>query len=169
MTSFCRRLLQQLAFSESCHFSRDKDPARTMAYCKAYHTQQYGPVNPTAKRHQAECNICGVSLAAGFHRSHLETQPDTYRSFVLNQELTVERDAVVYPATANATGTYVCPVPACVGVACTVLHQSCSPIALSLTPPQRSPVLPSGRVPSAATVQQMWVADFVCSHEWPPL
>ncbi len=33
MTSFCRRLLQRLAFSESRHFSWDKDPARTMAYC----------------------------------------------------------------------------------------------------------------------------------------
>ena len=32
---------------------------------EAYHTQLYGPVNPTAKRHQVECNICGVSLAAG--------------------------------------------------------------------------------------------------------
>jgi hypothetical protein len=31
---------------------------------EAYHTQQYGPVNPTAKRHRVECDICGVSLAA---------------------------------------------------------------------------------------------------------
>ena len=29
--SFCRCLLQQLAFSESHHFNRDKDPANTMA------------------------------------------------------------------------------------------------------------------------------------------
>ncbi len=33
MTSFYHRLLQRLAFSESRHFSWDKDPARTMAYC----------------------------------------------------------------------------------------------------------------------------------------
>ena len=33
MKSFCHRLLQQLAFRESCHFSWDQDPARTMAYC----------------------------------------------------------------------------------------------------------------------------------------
>ncbi len=32
MTSFCRGLLQCLAFSKSCHFSWDEDPARTMAY-----------------------------------------------------------------------------------------------------------------------------------------
>ena len=86
---------------------------------EAYHTQQYGPVNPTAKRHRVERNICGVSLAAGSLQSRLETQHDTYRSFFLNQELTIERDAVVYRAIVNAAGTYVCPVPACVGVACT--------------------------------------------------
>jgi hypothetical protein len=85
---------------------------------EAFHAQQYGPVNPTAKRHRVECEICGASLAAGSLRSHLETQHDTYRSFVLNQELTVEREAVAYQTIADATGTYFCPVPACVGVAC---------------------------------------------------
>ena len=83
---------------------------------EAYHTQQYGPVNPTTKRHRVECDICGVSLAAGSLRSHLETAHDTYRSFVLNRELTVEREPTVYRATTDATGTYFCPVPACVGV-----------------------------------------------------
>jgi hypothetical protein len=86
---------------------------------EAYHTQQYGPVNPTAKRHRVECDICGMSLMAGSLRSHLETQHDTYRSFVLNQDLIVEHDAVIYHASADATGTYVCPVPACVGITCT--------------------------------------------------
>ncbi len=86
---------------------------------EAYYTQQYGPVNPTAKRHWVECDICDMSLATGSLQSHLETQHNRYRSFVLNRELTVERDAVVYRAIANATGTYVCPVPACVGVAFT--------------------------------------------------
>ncbi len=86
---------------------------------EAYHTQQYGPVNPTAKHHRVECDICGMSLVAGSLQSHLETQHNTYRSFVLNRDLTVEREAVVYCADANATGTYVCPVPACVGIACT--------------------------------------------------
>jgi hypothetical protein len=40
---------------------------------EVYHMQQYRPVNPTAKRHWVECNICGVSLAAGFLCSHIET------------------------------------------------------------------------------------------------
>jgi hypothetical protein len=83
---------------------------------EAYHTLQYRPVNLTVKRHRVECDICGVSLAVGSLRSHLETKHDTYRSFVLNQELTGEREPTVYRATTDATGTYFCPVPACVGV-----------------------------------------------------
>jgi hypothetical protein len=84
----------------------------------AYHAQQLGPVNPTAKHHRVECDLCGVSLAAGSLRSHLETQHDTYRSFVLNRELTVEREPWVYRAIADATGTYSFPIPACVDSAC---------------------------------------------------
>jgi hypothetical protein len=84
----------------------------------AYHAQQLGPVNPTAKHHRVECDLCGASLAAGSLRSHLETQHNTYRLFILNQELTVECEPWVYRANADATGTYFCPVPACVGVAC---------------------------------------------------
>jgi hypothetical protein len=83
-----------------------------------YHAQQQGPVNPTVKRHRVECDVCGVSLAAGSLQSHLETQHDRYWLFVLNRELTVEREPWVYQAIADATGTYFCPVPACVGVAC---------------------------------------------------
>jgi hypothetical protein len=51
---------------------------------EAYHAQQNGPVNPTAKRQLVECDICGTSLAAGSLQSHLETQHSTYWSFVLN-------------------------------------------------------------------------------------
>ena len=43
-------------------------------------------------------------------------QHKTYRSFILNWELTVEREAVVYRATTDATGTIFCPVLACAGV-----------------------------------------------------
>jgi hypothetical protein len=82
---------------------------------EVYHTQQYVPVNPTAKRHWVKCNICGMSLAAGSLRSHLETKHDTYWSFVLSRELTVEHETVIYRATTDATGTYFYPVPACVG------------------------------------------------------
>jgi hypothetical protein len=83
---------------------------------EAYHMQQYRPVNPTEKHHRVECDICGVSLAAGSLRSHLEMKHDTYQSFVLNQELTGEHEPIVYRATTDTTGTYFCPVPACVGV-----------------------------------------------------
>ena len=51
---------------------------------EAYYTQQYQPVNPTAKCHRVECNICGMSLAAGSLQSHLETQHNTYGFFVLS-------------------------------------------------------------------------------------
>ena len=90
---------------------------RTALTEEAYHSQQNGPADLTVKRHQVECNICGASLVVGSLLSHLESQHDTYRSFVLNQDLAIERMAVVYRATADATGTYFCPVPACVGVA----------------------------------------------------
>ena len=84
---------------------------------EAYHAQQYGPADPTVKSQRMECNIRGASLVVGSLTSHLETQHDTYWSFVLNQDLAVEHVAVVYRATADATGTYFCPVLACVGVA----------------------------------------------------
>jgi hypothetical protein len=84
---------------------------------EAYRAQQKRPVNPTANRHWVECDICGASLAAESLQSHLETQHGMYRSFVLNWELTGEREAVVYQATLNTIRTYFCPVPACVGVA----------------------------------------------------
>jgi hypothetical protein len=84
----------------------------------AYHTQQLGPVDPTAKHCRVECNICGVSLAAGSLQSHLETQHNTYWLFILNRELTVERGPRVYRAIADATSTYSSSVLACVGVAC---------------------------------------------------
>jgi hypothetical protein len=65
--------------------------------------------------HRVDCDICGASLAAGSLQSHLKTQHNTYRSFVLNQELTLEHEAVDYQATKDTTGTYFCPVLACVG------------------------------------------------------
>ncbi len=71
---------------------------------EAYHTQQYEPVNPTAKCHRVECDICGMSLAAGSLCSHLEMKHDTYQSFVLNQELTGEHEPLVCQATTDATG-----------------------------------------------------------------
>jgi hypothetical protein len=63
---------------------------------EGYHVQQLGLVNPTAKCHRVECDICGTSLAVGSLRRHLETQHEMYRPFVLNQELTIEHEPWVY-------------------------------------------------------------------------
>jgi hypothetical protein len=95
----------------------------------------------------AECNICGASLAAGSLTSHLETQHNTHWSFNLNIDLAIERVAVVYRATGDATGTYVSPVPACVGVAGSEaalrLHFLwCHPQDLVYSPVERSLLLP---------------------------
>ncbi len=47
--------------------------------------------------------------------------------------------------------------------------QSWSLISLSSTPPPGFGVLPNGRVPFLAAVQQIWTADLVYGHEWLPL
>jgi hypothetical protein len=65
---------------ESISFRMNPDKTKVMpcipgnirvAYTEeGYHTQQYGAVNPTAKHHWVECNICGVSFTAGSLCSH---------------------------------------------------------------------------------------------------
>lgn len=47
--------------------------------------------------HWGECIICGMHLAAKSLCSHIETQHNTYRSFILNQELTVVCEAPPVP------------------------------------------------------------------------
>ena len=80
-----------------------------------YAAQQTGDTT-TAKRRRVICEVCGISLAAESLRSHLETQHNIYRSFVLNRDLVPERTAVIYRATESpATGIYSCPVPQCGG------------------------------------------------------
>ncbi len=54
-----------------------------------YAAQQTGDTT-TAKHWRADCEVCGVSLAAESLRSHLETQHDIYRLFVLNRNLVPE-------------------------------------------------------------------------------
>jgi hypothetical protein len=51
---------------------------------EAYYAQQLGPVNPTMKCHWVKCDVYSASLVVGSLQSHLETQYDTYWSFVLN-------------------------------------------------------------------------------------
>jgi hypothetical protein len=50
---------------------------------EGYHAQQLGPVDPTAKPCRVVWDICSMSLVVGSLQSHLETQHDMYRSFVL--------------------------------------------------------------------------------------
>jgi hypothetical protein len=49
-----------------------------------YASQQTGLGTAATKRRRVACEVCGASLAAESLRSHLETQHDIFRSFVLN-------------------------------------------------------------------------------------
>ena len=58
-----------------------------------------------------KCDLCDMEMAAGSLRSHLETQHDTYRYFVLDggEE---ENEGRTYEARRDlATGRWPCPVP----------------------------------------------------------
>merc|ERR1712086_95888 len=62
-----------------------------------------------------KCDLCDMEMAAGSLRSHLETQHDTYRHFVLGggEE---ESEGRTYEARRElATGRWPCPVPECPG------------------------------------------------------
>ncbi len=67
-----------------------------------------------------DCEICGVSLAAGSYQSHLESQHDVFCSMVLQQDIMVDCPPVVYRAIKLlGVGTYFCPVLHCIGKAST--------------------------------------------------
>jgi hypothetical protein len=51
-----------------------------------YAAQQTGTA-ATTKRWRIDCEVCGVSLAAESLKSHLETQHDIHRLFILNQDI----------------------------------------------------------------------------------
>jgi hypothetical protein len=81
-----------------------------------YASQQTGFGTSTTKRRCVDCEVCGASLAAESLRSHLETQHDIFRSFVLNRDIVVAQPPEVYRATESpATGLYFCPVAQCGG------------------------------------------------------
>jgi hypothetical protein len=72
------------------------------------------------KRRRVDCEVCGDSLQAGSLKSHMKTQHDVHRSFILSWDIVVERPAIVYHATVSTdTGCYFCPVANCVGGAST--------------------------------------------------
>jgi hypothetical protein len=63
-----------------------------------------------------DCEFCGVSLAAGSYRGHLEMQHDVFWSFVLSRDIVIDRPAVVYRAIElPSVSKYPCPVPSCAG------------------------------------------------------
>jgi hypothetical protein len=81
-----------------------------------YASQQTGLGTSTTKCQRIDCKVCGASLAAESLQSHLETQHDIFRSFVLNRDIVVARPPEVYRATKSpATGLYFCPVAQCGG------------------------------------------------------
>jgi hypothetical protein len=65
---------------------------------------------------EANCDLCGKTMAAGSMRSHLETQHDTFRSFVLVDGDEEESEGCTFEARRDiAAGRWPCPVPSCLG------------------------------------------------------
>jgi hypothetical protein len=133
---------------------------------EVYHTQQYGPVIPTAtaKCYWVECDICGMSLAVGSLHNHMKMQHKRYWSFVFNWELTIEHEAVVFQASTDATGTIFCPVLACVGV---VGSKAALQSHFLLRHP--SGVLPMEVSLLLLQCNRCGFADLVHGQEWPTL
>ncbi len=85
---------------------------------EVYHYSKMGLLlSADRKRLRINCDICGEKLRASSFQSHLKTQHDVYRSFVLNQELTDVAPLTFCASLHTATGKYACPVPGCVGAA----------------------------------------------------
>jgi hypothetical protein len=89
---------------------------------EAYTDEQYAKYKSLTrsaadnKRCCVNCEICGTSHAAGSYQSHLESQHNVFRSMVLQREIEVDCPPVIYHAIKSiAAGTYLCPVPHCVG------------------------------------------------------
>jgi hypothetical protein len=61
------------------------------------------------------CEICSTNLAAGSYQSHLESQHEVFHSVVFQQDILVERPAVVYHVIELlAVGKYFYPVLHCI-------------------------------------------------------
>ncbi len=81
-----------------------------------YASQQTGLRTSMTKRWHVDCKVCGASLLAESPQSHLETQHDIFRSFLLNWDIVVAHPPEVYHSTKSAaTGMYFCLVPQCGG------------------------------------------------------
>ena len=72
------------------------------------------------KQLRVECDICNQSMQVASLCSHLESQHDVFRSFVLNRDLERELSMSIRADVDTATGLYDCPVPNCPGGASTL-------------------------------------------------
>ena len=72
-----------------------------------------------------DCDICGQTYQADTISKHLETMYDVYQSRVIDRDLLVEREPVVYNALPSGSGRLFCPVPGYAGSATTkwTLHR----------------------------------------------
>jgi hypothetical protein len=65
-------------------------------------SQQMGLGTSTTKHRRVDCEVCGANFAvasAASLQSHLKTQHNIFRSFVLNRDIVVARPPVNYRAT----------------------------------------------------------------------
>ncbi len=53
------------------------------------------PPTTSVTRSKIHCEMCGASLAAGSHQSHLETHHDVFLSIVLQQDIVVDRSPAI--------------------------------------------------------------------------
>ncbi len=80
------------------------------------------PTETSADRmhRHVDCEICGASLAAGSHQSHLKLQHEVFSSMIFQRDIVVDCPPVEYRAIELlGAGTYFCPVPHCIGKAST--------------------------------------------------
>ena len=96
---------------------------RTHILLETYNNSQEGL--RTLKERQTchvNCNICGQLLLKSTLPGHMEIQHNMFRSRVIDQDLLVECNEVVYNAGHSTTGTLWCPVLGCPGPADTPLN-----------------------------------------------
>ena len=93
---------------------------RTCRADSVYNYMQEGLVaSSDMQTHSMDCDICGQSFQANTISNRLETMHDVCRSRVINRDLLVEREPVVYGAMPPASGRVFCTVSECAGSATT--------------------------------------------------
>ena len=88
---------------------------RTCLTAEGYRARMDAEFREERKGRTVKCDLCDMEMAAGSLRSHLETQHDTYRYFILDGD-EEESEGRTYEARRGiATGGWPCPVPKCPG------------------------------------------------------